>query len=139
MSDNLHSETVYNDKEIFRCDETDCIYTEDGLKRIEELEQRNKELADNLEEAEDLHAEWMNEVAPKISELKKHNKELEQALKEASGMINALISYAKYEKQTQEMCKNHAESRDIQDLIELANDTVKQAERMLEYIEEREK
>ena len=61
----------------------------------------------------------------------KRIEEIRQALKEASGMVNTLISYAEYEKHTQEMCKNHAESRDIQDLIELANDTVKQAEQLL--------
>ncbi len=55
---------------------------DDVDKRIEELKQRIKELADNLEEAEDLHAEWVNEVAPKISELKQRIEELEARLKE---------------------------------------------------------
>ena len=49
------------------------------IKQNKQLKQRIKELADNLEEAEDLHAEWVNEVAPKISELKQRNKDLEQA------------------------------------------------------------
>ena len=49
------------------------------IKQNKQLKQRIKELADNLEEAEDLHAEWKNEVAPKISELKQRNKDLEQA------------------------------------------------------------
>jgi len=49
-------------------------------KRIEELEQRIKELADKLEEAEDF-AEWVNE----------RNKDLEARLKEAEEYCNKTI------------------------------------------------
>ena len=55
--------------------DTEVYLADDVDKHIEELKQRIKELADNLEEAEDLHTEWKNEVAPKISELKQRNKE----------------------------------------------------------------
>ena len=71
----LNANVEIADGEYYLADDVD--------KRIEELKQRIKELADNLEEAEDLHAEWKNEVAPKISELKQRIKELEQALEKA--------------------------------------------------------
>ena len=68
--------------------EEDVYFADDVDNRIGELKQRIKELADNLEEAEDLHAEWKNEVAPKISELKQRNKDLKQALE---NMVNYYI------------------------------------------------